>query len=82
MDEMTEQSTKQARTVKIRIMGNEKNRVTVVLASCGDGFKVKLMVIFKRKIVPKINNKHGVAVSAQEKGWMDLDQMKIWIEKV
>jgi len=82
MDEMTEQSTKQARTVKIRTMGNEKNRVTVVLASCGDGFKVKLMVIFKRKIVPKINNKHGVAVSAQEKGWMDLDQMKIWIKKV
>jgi len=82
MDEMTEQSTKQARTVKIHTMGNEKNRVTVVLASCGDSFKVKLMVIFKRKIVPKINNKHSVAVSAQEKGWMDLDQMKIWIEKV
>ena len=40
-----------------------------------------LLVIFKRKTVPKINNKHGVVVSAQEKGWMNSDQMKVWIEK-
>ena len=39
------------------------------------------MVIFKRKTVPNINNKHGVVVSAQEKGWMNSDQMKVWIEK-
>jgi len=39
------------------------------------------MVIFKRKTVPKINNQHGVIVSAQQKGWMDSDQMKVWIEK-
>ena len=40
------------------------------------------MLIFKRKTIPKINNKHGVVVSAQEKGWMDSEQMKVWIEKV
>ena len=40
------------------------------------------MVIFKRKTLPEINNKHGVVASAQQKGWMDADQMKIWIEKV
>ena len=40
------------------------------------------MLIFKRKTIPKINNKHGVVVSAQEKGWMDSEQMKMWIEKV
>ena len=40
------------------------------------------MVIFKRKTLPKINNKHGVVASAQQKGWMDADQTKIWIEKV
>ena len=40
------------------------------------------MSIFKRKTIPKINNKHGVVVSAQEKGWMDSEQMKVWIEKV
>ena len=40
------------------------------------------MVILKRKTLPKINNKHGVVASAQQKGWMDADQTKIWIEKV
>ena len=54
------------KTVKIRPTGNEKNRVTVVLACAGDGTKLKPMVIFKRKTLPKIN-KHGVVVSAQEK---------------
>ena len=70
------------KTVKIRTTGNEKNLVTVVLACCGDGSKLKPMVMFKRKTVPKINNKHGVVVSAQEKGWMDTDQMKVCIDKV
>ena len=69
------------KTIKIRTTGNEKNQVTVVLACCGDGSKIKPMVIFKRKTVPKINNKHGFIVSAQEKGWMNSDQMKVWIEK-
>jgi len=36
----------------------------------GDGLKLKPTVIFKRKTVPKINNKHGVIVSAQEKGYL------------
>ena len=70
------------KTIKIRTTGNEKNRVTVVLACCDDGLKLKPMLIFKRKTIPKINNKHGVVVSAQEKGWMDSEQMKVWIEKV
>ena len=68
--------------MKIRTTGNGKNRVMVVLACAGDGTKLKPMVIFKRKTLPKINNKHSVVVSAQQKGWMDADQMKIWIEKV
>ena len=70
------------KTIKIRTRGNEKNRVTVVLACCGDGSKLKPMLIFKRKTIPKINNKHGVVVSAKQKGWMDSEQMKVWIEKV
>jgi len=60
------------KTAKIRTTG--KNGVTVVLACCGDGSKLKPMVIFKRKTIPKIDNKHGVVVSAQEKGWMDSNQ--------
>ena len=70
------------KSVKIRTTGNEKNRVTVVLACAGDGTKLKPTVIFKRKSLPKMNNKHGVVVPAQEKCWMDADQIKIWIDKV
>ena len=70
------------KTVKIRTTGNEKNRLTVVLTCAGDGSKLKPLVIFKRKTMPKIANKHGVVVAVQEKGWMDQNIMKIWIEKV
>ena len=47
------------KTVKIRTTGNEKNRLTVVLTCAGDGSKLKPLVIFKRKTMPKIVNKHG-----------------------
>ena len=70
------------KTVKIRTTGNEKNRLTVVLACAGDSSKLKQLVIFKGKTMPKIQNKHGVVVTVQEKGWMDSDTMKIWIKKV
>lgn len=40
------------------------------------------MVIFKRKTLPKVANKHGVVIAAQENGWMDTERMKTWIEKV
>ena len=70
------------KTIKIRTTGNEKNRVTVVLACAGDGSKLKPMVIFKRKTVPKVANKHGVVIAAQEKGWMDTEGMKTWVQKV
>ena len=70
------------KTIKIRTTGNEKNRVTVVLACAGDGSKLRPMAIFKRKTLPKVANKHGVVIAAQEKGWMDAEIMKVWIEKV
>ena len=65
------------KTIKIQMTGNEKNRVTVVLECVGDGTKLKPMVIFK-----KVANKHGVVIAAQEKGRMDTERMKHWIEKV
>lgn len=68
--------------MKIRTTGNEKNRLTVVWTCAGDGSKLKPLVIFKRKTMPKIGNKHGVVVAMQQKGWMDENIMKIWIEKV
>ena len=70
------------KTVKIRTTGNEKNHLTVVLTCAGDGSKLKPLVIFKRKTMPKIANKHSVVVAVQQKGWMDENIMKIWIEKI
>ena len=68
--------------MKIRTTGNEKNRLTVVLTCAGDGSKLKLLVIFKRKTMPKIANTHGVVVAVQGKGWMDKNIMKLWIKEV
>ena len=62
--------------------GNEKNRVTVVLVCAGDGSKLKPMVMFKRKTVPKVANKHGVLIAAQEKGWLDSEGTKTGVQKV
>ena len=53
-----------------------------MLACAGDGSKLRPMVIFKRKTVPKVANKHGVVITAQEKGWMDTEGMKTWVQKV
>ena len=62
------------KTVKIRTTGKEKNCLTVILACAGDGSKLKSLVIFKRKTMPEIQNKHGVVMAVQEKGWID----KVW----
>jgi len=70
-------STIGKKTVKIRTTGNEKNCLTR-FGMC----KLKPLVIFKRKTMPKIQNKHGIVVAVQEKGWMDSEIMKISIEKV
>lgn len=71
-------------TIKTQTTGNEKNRVTVVLACAGNGSKLRPMEIFKRKTVPKVANKHGSCgySTAKAKGWMDSKGMKMWINKV
>ena len=62
--------------------GHEKTRFTVVLACLADGTKLKPMVIFKRKTMPKDNFPAGVVVHNHPKGWMDKSGVKIWIKKV
>ena len=44
---------KGAKTIQIRTTGNEKTHFTVVLACMANGTKLKPMVIFKRKGIPK-----------------------------
>ena len=70
------------KTVLLKTTGHEKTRFTVVLACLADGTKLKPMVIFKRKTMPKDNFPAGVVVHNHPKGWMDESGVKIWIEKV
>ena len=44
---------KGSKTVSILTTGHEKDRFTVMLACLGDGTKLPLYVVFKRKTLPK-----------------------------
>ena len=70
------------KTMLINTTGHEKSRFTVVLSCLADGTKFKLMVIFKRKTMPKEKFPSGVVVHCHEKGWMDEAGLKLWIQKV
>ena len=65
-----------AKTVLLKTTGHEKTRFTVVLACLADGTKLKPMVIFKRKTMPKDNFPAGVVVHNHPKGWMDESGVK------
>ena len=75
-------NAKGAKTVLVNTTGHEKLPFTVVLACLADGTKLKPMVIFKRKTLPKKNFPPGVLVHCHPKGWMDEAGMKLWVEKV
>jgi len=70
------------KTVSITTTGHEKSRFTVVLSCLADGTKLKPMIIFKRKTMPKEKFPAGVVVHNHPKGWMDIDGMKLWTQKV
>ena len=70
------------KSILIKTTGNEKNHFTVVLACLANGTKLKPMVIFKRKTMPKEEIPPGMLVHVHEKGWMEEHGMKLWINKV
>ncbi|KAG8196096.1 hypothetical protein JTE90_007834 [Oedothorax gibbosus] len=71
------------KTVLIKTTGHEKTHFTVVLTCMADGTKLKPVVIFKRKRLPKnVKFAAGVIVRPQAKGWMDEDGVVDWISKV
>ena len=60
-----------AESIPVSTTGHEKTGFTVVLACSETGKKLKLMVIFKRKTMPKEMLPDGVVVLCHNKGWMD-----------
>ena len=71
-----------AESVPVSTTGHEKTGFTVVLACSESRKKLKLMVIFKRKTMPKEDLPNGVVVHCHKKGWMDRDGMAMRGEKV
>ena len=47
-----------------------------------DGTKLKPMVVFKQKTMPKDKFSPGLLVCVQEKGWVDNSVLKQWLHKV
>ncbi|CAI5766530.1 pogo transposable element with KRAB domain [Podarcis lilfordi] len=73
---------KGAKTIAMKTSGHEKTHYMVVLSSCADSTKLPPMLIFKRKTFPKEEIPRGVVVHVHEKGWMDKNGMRVWVEKV
>ncbi|KAG7172720.1 Pogo transposable element-like 11, partial [Homarus americanus] len=62
--------------------GHEKARFTVVLSCMADATKLKPMIIFKRKTMPKVKFPAGVYVHVHENGWMDEEGVRLWLEHI
>lgn len=63
------------------MMGNEKSRITVMLACLADGTKLPPYVILKCKTVPKVIPA-GIIVCAKERGWLDSELVLDWLKVV
>lgn len=74
--------TTNAASVSIVTTGHEKTHMTVVLACCADGTKLKPLIIFKRKTLPKEDFPPGIIIAQNEKGWMNQSIMLKWFEEV
>ncbi|KAG7176662.1 Pogo transposable element-like 6 [Homarus americanus] len=61
---------------------HEQTQFTVALSCMADGTKLNPMIIFKRKTMPKIKFPAGVFVHVNEKGWMDEQGIKLWIDHI
>ncbi|KAJ8362613.1 hypothetical protein AAFF_G00365470 [Aldrovandia affinis] len=70
------------KSVIVRSTGNEKSRVTLMLACLADGTKLPPYLILKRKTVPKEAMPAGIIVRAQAKGWMETELVVDWLKVV
>ncbi|KAG7175313.1 Pogo transposable element-like 10, partial [Homarus americanus] len=65
-----------------RRLDMKKARFTVVLSCMADGTKLKPMIIFKQKTMPKVKFPAGVYVHVHENGWMDEEGVRLWLEHI
>ncbi|GFY07774.1 pogo transposable element with KRAB domain [Trichonephila clavipes] len=71
------------KTVSITTTDQEKTHFTVILACCADGTKLKLLLIFKRKTIPKENFPRSVIILCNEVViWCNKDIMLDWFQEV
>ncbi|KAJ8343157.1 hypothetical protein AAFF_G00243770 [Aldrovandia affinis] len=70
------------KSVIVRSTGNEKSRVTLMLACLVNGTKLPPHLILKRKTVPKEAMPAGIIVRAQAKGWMETELVVDWLKVV
>lgn len=75
-------AVKGSKEINVITTGHEKTNFTVVLCVTSLGYKCKPMLIFKRKTIPKVNFPKSVVVCANEKGWINSEMMKVWVENV
>ena len=73
---------KGAKTITEKTSGHDETHDTVVLSGCAGGTKLPPVLTSKRKNMPNEAILRGVIVHVHDKGWMDKNGMKIWIEKV
>lgn len=73
---------KGAKSILMRTTGNEKLRITAMLAVTADGHKLTPYVILKRKTMPKESLPRGLIVRCHEKGWMSKELMNDWLSVV
>ncbi|KAG7166740.1 Pogo transposable element-like 1 [Homarus americanus] len=74
---------KGSKIILVKTTGHEKARFTVVLSCMTDGTKLKSMIIFKRKTMPKVKFPAGVYryVHVHENGWMG-EEVRLWLEHI
>eukprot|EP00918_Siedleckia_nematoides_P066329 GHVU01144237.1.p1 GENE.GHVU01144237.1~~GHVU01144237.1.p1 ORF type:complete len:335 (-),score=39.26 GHVU01144237.1:112-1116(-) len=70
----------------VRSGGAEKKRLTAILTCFADGSKGDIMVILKRKTVPKPPRGHSfpprMVIRANAKGWMTQSEMLVYVDRV
>jgi hypothetical protein len=73
---------KGAKTVSIRTTGHEWSSFTVILACMANGTKLPAVCIFKLKNVLKETFPHDIYIRANEKVWVNEQEMLWWVENV